>query len=276
MVKLINKGVVTKQRMYLIIYCVRLLIKIQFMAKFGKWIGGGLGWALGGPIGAILGYTVGAYIDGAQDEFDVEHGRYESPHRYHTNSGDFGMSLLILSAAVMKADGKVMKSELDYVKQFFTHQFGSSKTNEFLRVLKDLLDKDFPLREVCEQIRHNMRHPLRLQLLHYLFGISKADGHVHTNEIEMIARIATYLGISVKDFESIKAMFVQTTESPFKILEVDTNATNDEIKKAYRKMAVKYHPDKVSQLGEDVQQSAKDKFQKVQQAYETIKKERAF
>lgn len=246
------------------------------MAKFGKWIGGGLGWALGGPIGAIIGMSIGAFIDKAQVEFDTDYKGDNSSRRYHTGSGDFGMSLLILSAGVMKADGKVMKSELDYVKEFFQRQFGQQKTNEFMRVFKDILQKDVPIREVCEQIRYNMKHPLRLQLIHYLFGISQADGHIHSREIEVIASIAAYMGISDKDFESIKAMFVKTSESPYKILEIDKDTPDAEVKKAYRKMAQKYHPDKVSQLGEDVQNSAKEKFQKVQEAYEYIKKERGF
>jgi DnaJ like chaperone protein len=255
-----------------------IFVKILLdMAKFGKWIGGGLGWALGGPIGALLGYSVGAFFDRSTVDVDVNGNSASAAggkFRHNTESGDFGMSLLILSAAVMKADGKVMKSELEYVHKFFLRQFGEDKTVEFMRVFKDLVKKEVPLKSVCEQIRFNMQHPLRLQMLHYLFGISQADGHVHTKEVEVIASIASYMGISVKDFESIKAMFVKNAESPYKILEIDKNATDSEVKKAYRKMALKYHPDKVSQLGDDVKMSAKEKFQKVQDAYETIKKEK--
>ena len=94
------------------------------MAKFGKWIGGGLGWAFGGPIGAILGYAIGSMFDGASDS-PYLHARQ---HGGATRSGDFGISLLILAGEVMKADGKVLKSELDYIKTFFVQQFGVEDT----------------------------------------------------------------------------------------------------------------------------------------------------
>jgi DnaJ like chaperone protein len=119
-----------------------------------------------------------------------------------------------------------------------------------------------------------MDHPSRLQLIHFLFGISSADGHVHSTEVEEIRRISGYLGIRQVDFESIKAMFYKDVFSAYKILEVTPDANNDEIKKAYRKMATKYHPDKVSHLGAEFQKAAKEKFQEVQAAYEQIKKER--
>ncbi len=69
-------------------------------------------------------------------------------------------------------------------------------------------------------------------------------------------------------------MFVPETDSSYKILEIERTASNDEVKKAYRKMAMKYHPDKVSHLGEDYRKSADEKFKKVNEAYEKIKKER--
>jgi DnaJ like chaperone protein len=115
---------------------------------------------------------------------------------------------------------------------------------------------------------------MRLQLIHYLFGIARADGHVDSNEVNTVQTIANYLNVSSKDFDSIKAMFYKDVNSAYQILEITSSANEDEIKKAYRKMAIKYHPDKVSALGEEFQKAAKEKFQKVQEAYETIKKEK--
>lgn len=243
---------------------------------FGKWIGGGLGWVLGGPLGALAGFAVGSMFDRATGTVpDEGQGQGQRRNfRYRTTPDDFSMSLLVLSAAVMKADGKVLKSELNYVKQFFSKQFGAAYTSSQMKGLQELLKKEIPLRQVCMQIKHNMEHPLRLQLLHYLYGISKADGHVHASEVKVIEQIAYYLGISAKDMASIKAMFYKETGSAYKILEVQKSASDAEVKKAYRRMAVKHHPDKVSHLGEEFQKAAKEKFQKVQEAYESIKKER--
>ena len=102
--------------------------------------------------------------------------------------------------------------------------------------------------------------------------MAAVDGEVHASEIKIISRIAAYLGISQKDYNSIKAMFLKEVDSDYKILEIGKNASSQEIKKAYRKMAVKYHPDKVSHMGEEFQKAAKEKFQRVQEAYENIKK----
>ena len=241
------------------------------MAKFGKWIGGGLGWAFGGPIGAIIGFTVGSMFDGGTRE--IQRGTTTGfPGR--TTTGGYVASLLVLVAAVMKADGKILKSELDYVKKFMVHNFGEASATEAVKMLKDLLQQTIPVDDVCNQIRQNMNYSARLQLVHFMFGIAQADGHIHASEQQLIAHICQQMGISNSDFESIQAMFVKNTESDFKILEIERSASNTELKKAYRRMAMKYHPDKVSHLGEDFQNAAKEKFQKVNQAYENIKKER--
>jgi DnaJ like chaperone protein len=234
-------------------------------AKYGKWVGGGLGWALGGPIGGILGFIFGSMYDGMQS------GTYEYKT---TQRGDFSVSLLILAAAVMKADGKVMKSELNYVKIFFERQFGTIEAQRNIGLLQEILKQDINLQEVCGQIKNYMDYSSRLQLIHFLFGISRADGKFHPREVEVIEQIGRYISITLQDFASIKAMFIKDTTSAYKILEVDSSASDEEIKKAYRKMAVKYHPDKVAHLGEDVQKAAKEKFQKLNEAYEQVKNER--
>lgn len=242
------------------------------MAKFGKWVGGGLGWAFGGPIGALVGFAFGSAIDAAIGGEDVGGTTYQRYKR--TQPGDFGLSLLVLIAAVMKADGKVVKSELDYVKRYFLKQFGSDQTQQHLLALREILKKDIPLHDVCLQIKNYTMYPARLQLIHLLFGVAIVDGRIDDSELNVINQIASYLGIRTNDFLSIKAMFFKETDSDYKILEIDKSANDDEVKKAYRRMAVKYHPDKVSHLGEEFQKGAKEKFQKVQEAFENIKKQR--
>ncbi len=240
------------------------------MAKFGKWIGGGLGWALGGPIGGIFGFFIGSALDGSSKTRHQGTGTMSN----RTTTGGYVMSLLVLVAAVMKADGKILKSELDYVKKFLVQNFGADSATEAIKILQDLLKQTIPVTDVCLQIQSNMNYSSRLQLMHFLFGIAQADGHVDKSELQLIVHICKTMGISDADINSIKAMFVKDTDSAYKILEIETTATNDELKTAYRRMAMKYHPDKVSYLGEDFQKAAKEKFQKVNEAYETIKAER--
>jgi len=242
------------------------------MAKFGKWIGGGLGFTVGGPIGALLGFAIGSLFDKAGDSSIDDSTTTRS--RYQSTPNDFGASLLVLVAAVMKADGKILKSELEFVRRFFNKQFGSEKTKQHMLVLRELLKKDIPLQEVCLQIKTYTMYPARLQLMHLLFGVAAVDNHIDDSELEIIQQIAAYLGIRQADYSSIKAMFVKEVDGDYKILEIDKQATNDEVKKAYRKMAVKYHPDKVAHMGDEYKDSAKQKFQKMKDAYETIKKQR--
>lgn len=249
--------------------------------SYGKWIGGALGWAIGGPIGGLMGFAFGAMVDDSSalkvwsnDNYNPRADRRYQSQRHHTRPGDFTSALLVLSAAVMKADGRHMKSELDFIRQFLTRQMGKAAATHQISLLGELLKKDIPLNEVCEQIRYYMEHPMRLQLLHYLFGIAKADGKVDKSEVKVIEYITHHLGISEKDAESIRAMFYKDAAASYTILEVDASASDDEVKKAYRRMAVKYHPDKVRDLGEMHQKAAQEKFIKVQEAYEHIKKER--
>ncbi len=238
------------------------------MVKLGKWIGGGLGWAFGGPIGALLGFFLGSFFDIATVSSS------KTSLNKGTQRGDFILTFLVLSAAVMKADKIIKKSELEFVKTFLKNNFGEQQTLESLQVLKELLEKDIPLDDVCHQVRFNMNNPLKLQIIHYLYGIAAADGEVHESEIRIIEEIAMKIGLSARDHNSVKSMFVRETDSAYEILGVSKSSTNDEIKKAYRSMAVKYHPDKVSNMGEDIQNAAKEKFQTLNDAYERIKRER--
>jgi len=251
------------------------------MANFAKWLGASLGWSFGGPIGGILGFAVGSFIDGFS-EADIKGYQQRIPEGQRrttttTRSGDFEVSLLILAAIVVKADGNIDRRELDFVRQSFVNMFGASRANKAFKLFSGIMKKnDISSRQVCIQIRQHMDHASRLQLMHFLFGIAKADGLVGELEIESIRKISVYLYISNRDFESIKAMFYSKndTVSSYKILEITKEASNDEVKKAYRKMVKKHHPDKVRHLGEEYQKGAEDKFRQIQKAYERIQKER--
>lgn len=236
--------------------------------NYGKWIGGGLGWAFGGPIGAIIGFAIGSAFGNSSDSQEYM--------GHTTQQRDFNVSLLVLSAAVMKADGSVKKSELDYVKRFFLSNFGQERAEKYILTLREILKQDIQVYEVSQQVGRFMDYSSKLQLLHYLFGIASADGATHENEVDVISVISKYMGVSSSDFQSIKAMFVQEVDSSYKILGIEASATDEEVKKSYREMAKKYHPDKVAYLGEDVRRSAEQKLQEVNEAYEKIKKQRGF
>jgi DnaJ like chaperone protein len=237
------------------------------MSSWNKWLFGGLGWAVGGPIGAIIGFALGSMTENAQVNL-------QGSSRSRTLPGDFGSALLILCGALMKADNQVKKSELEYVKAFFTRQFGVEYTRERMLLFREILKQDYSVTEVCYQIKSNLDYSSKLELIHLLFGLAKADGDLHTSEISFIEHISGLLDIKLPDFVSIKAMFVKDKLAAYKILEIDVTVSDEDVKKAYRRMAVKYHPDKVHHLGPDFRKDAEEKFKKINEAYEIIKKER--
>ncbi|MCK9255510.1 MAG: DnaJ domain-containing protein [Bacteroidales bacterium] len=238
------------------------------MIKVFKYIGAFIGWIFGGFIGAIIGFMFGSFID----SLSINTAKQETVRTPFRN--DFMISFLTLTAAIMKADGLVKKSELEYVKQFLRTNFGVQQTQEALQILKRILNTNIDIDKVCTKVRYGMQHAIKLQIIHYLFGIANADGEIHKNEIYLLEQIAFKIGLSTSDYKSIKSMFIEETDSAYQILGVSKSANEEDLKKAYRTMATKHHPDKVANLGEDVQNAAKQKFQKVNEAWEKIKKER--
>ncbi len=240
---------------------------------FGKWIAGALGWAMFGPIGGILGYYFASRVEKLA-EATVVYGEDQTWNQGQRNS--FLMSLFVLSAAVIKADGKTTEKELATLRAFFAQSFGAHAAEESVEIVKEVIKKDFNIYDVCMQIRSCMDYSQRLQLFHYLVSLGACDGLVQ-REVDVLEVIAHYMGLSKADADSIFAIFKptpQSNESNYRILGIEPSATNEEVKKAYRKMAIKYHPDKVATLGPDVQKAAEEKFKAISQAYEAICKER--
>lgn len=219
-------------------------------------------WSQDGALGSLLNM--------------IFNGRSQSTmgRRPYSRQANFHFCLLVLAAEVMKADGKVLRSELNYVKAFLLRNFGERKSLQMIQTLREILNQEYDLRAIARQIGTNMDYHSRLQLMQFLFGIASADGSCSYKETEVLKRIATNLFLNQSDYESLYAMFVGSSEDMYKILELDRSASDGEVKKAYHKMALKYHPDRVAHLGEEIKRSAELKFQKLTEAYEKIKKER--
>ena len=237
-----------------------------------RWLFAFIGYMIFRFPGALLGYFLGSVFEAGR--------RGQIRTSFQTNRAsaqDFELRLLALASIVIKADGKTSKSELDYVRLQFVQFFGKERANQIFRVynseFKNYNNSAF---EIGQFLVTRTRYEARLQMLDFLFRIAKADGRVSFSELDKLFEIAGYMRINKPDYESIKAMFVVQTDSAYTILEVSKLANDNEIKKAYRNLVKKHHPDKVRNLGSAAEQAAKEKFQRIQKAYEDIKNERRF
>lgn len=256
-----------------------------------KWLYGIIGWAILGPMGALIGFLAGTVFDffgGAQitggnnDDNTWRRtagggyttGGSATSDQYRTGQrNSFMMSLLVLATAVIKADGRLSSAELQNVRNFIRTNFGDDAAAQAESIVRQLMTRDINIFEVGAQIKMYMNYSQRLQLFQYLVQLAQCDGMVQA-ELDVLDSIASAIGLSNTDRDSLLNMYRQQADSAYKVLGIEPTATDEEVRKAYKRMALKYHPDKVATLGEDVQKAAEEKFKKVQQAYEQIKKER--
>ncbi|MGB1448726.1 MAG: TerB family tellurite resistance protein [Flavobacteriaceae bacterium] len=238
-----------------------------------KWITALLGYTYFRFGGAILGYFVGSMLE---QLFRQGQGKsFGSVQFQRMRTDQVQLNLLSLAAIVIKADGKVDERELRFVRNYFIANYGEAYASSiFTKFNTEVKKEQQNLNELTRLFVQGVRYETRLQILHFLFGIANADGHIAELEVQKIRQIANALQLRVMDFESIKAMFVKAADNAYKILEISPSATDAEVKKAYRNMAKKYHPDKLQTDDAALKKGAQEKFQQVQSAYEAIQKER--
>ena len=283
------------------------------MKWFGSWIGGTLGTMLGsGILGTLAGFCLGSIIDEVMDS-RADSNNYNANNQDHYSQGNgyqqyqygwqngtpnaqtyeeqrnsFLFSMLVLSSYIIKADGKIMHSEMEFVRQFLRQNFGEQAVNQGQEILLKLFEvqkqqgeQEFrkTIHQSCTEIKHYMDVSQRLQLLNYLVIIARVDGYVSPEEIKALKEVARHLGLTAKDVDSMLNMengarANSNIEDAYKVLGLSSTATDNEVKVAYRKMALKHHPDRVATLGEDIHKAAEKKFQDINDAKERIFKAR--
>jgi len=262
----------------------------------GKWIGGFIGWMAAGPLGALAGIVIGSLFDSMLDgvntpdnsgTFDSERFRQQgSPYSPPYDEGQrnsFLFALLVLASYIIKADGKAMHSEMELLRQFLRQNFGTGAVGQGDEILKKLFDEQRrvgwssfkrTVSQCCQQINQNMDYSQRLQLLSFLAMIAQADGSVPSSEVEALKECAQWMGISASEVDSLLHLEGNTLDDAYKVLGVSPSASDNELKRAYRRLALEHHPDKVAALGDDVRRAAEKKFQEINAAKERIWKAR--
>lgn len=263
-----------------------------------KWIGGFLGFiTTGSVLGAIAGYALGSFFD--RDEEPTDSNRqfnYGSDPRYtstrRTSSGSrvtegqqnsFRFCLMVLAAHVIQADGKIMHSEMEMVRKFLRNAFGEDAVQQGNEILLSLFEFrkqegenywNEQIREACREIEHSMPEAHRLQLVAFLAEIVKADGIVAESEIEALRLIASLLSLKGDVVSQLLSLGGNTLEDAYRVLGVKPDATDDEVRRAYKRMVVENHPDRVAALGEEIRKAATEKLQEINNAKEIIFKHR--
>ena len=236
-----------------------------------KWIAAFLGYSFFRFPGALLGFIVGGVVE----RFFNSSSSWSEVGSQRSTTAALQLNLLALAATVIKADGTVKQQELQFVRNFFITNYGTQMASTIFEKFNEEVKKERQnIPELTQIFNQRAPYETRLQILHFLFGVANADGSISKTELIKVEQIAAALGIRPSDMESIKAMFVKATDSAYKILEISSSASDDEVKKAYRTMAKKYHPDKLQSKDPALIRGAQEKFQKVQEAYEAIQKER--
>lgn len=268
----------------------------------GKWIGGFLGFIAGGPLGGLAGLVLGALFDvgldqvnepdrngqpwntgGSKTNFYQHNATANQQQRQQGERNSFLFSLLVLSAYIIRADGKVMHSEMETLRSFLRRNFGEVAVEQGDSIIRNIFDQqkqmgamafESIIRDCCFQIAAHMNSAQRLQLLSFLAELAKADGRIDPNEVNALRNLAQWLGFDARILDSMFNLDKHDTHSAYKVLGISPNATNDEVKAAYRKMALQHHPDRVATLGEDIRLAAEKKFKEINDAKERIYKER--
>lgn len=252
---------------------------------YGKWIGGLMGFMTMGPLGALAGFAIGSLFDNANDNENVTDNSSQQ-NEYMGQRNSFLFSMLVMASYIIRADGRIMHSEMEYVRNFLRNNFGEAAVSEGEQILLNLfeqrkqMDKANPMafrntiNQCGAQIAANMTYEERLQLLSFLVQIAKSDGHVCKEEIDALREVAASMGMSYQEVESMLNMRGSSLEEAYKVLEVSPDASDDEVRAAYKKMALKHHPDRVATLGEDIRKAAEEKFQDINNAKERIYKAR--
>jgi len=190
----------------------------------------------------------------------------------------FTIGLIALSAKMAKSDGVVTHDEVEAFSRLMHVPAGETAhvRQVFDLAKQDVAGYDAYARQIAELLDGD--RATLLQVLEGLFVVAAADGVLHEREENYLRSVSEILGIPESDFRYVRALFVRDASNPYEILGLSPSASDAEIKARHRKLAVQYHPDRLSGLGEGTElvASANRKLAAINAAFDTLRKERGF
>lgn len=238
-----------------------------------------IGFAFGGTFGALAGYFLGSFLESL---IPKKKGIPETVL--------YGITSL--SVILMKSDSSIMRSELYLFRDFMLNNFGKTAAAKAIDIFQEIKDEIISIEESCEQLNKILNYTEKTEILRYLFQLAYVDGNLNQAELSVLQSISYKFNINQQDFLYIKNTFFYynrqqssyekrstssqytSLENDYAILGVSSSDSNEDIKKAYRKLAIENHPDKIEHLGEMARKKAEENFKKINQAYQRIKKHR--
>ena len=239
------------------------------MSIWGKIIGGATGFAFGGPIGALLGGVAGHAIDKIKTKKKL-------PEETALKQIGFTIGVIVLSAKMAKADGKVTEDEIRAFKEKI-----NIPDNEIKNVAKlwDQAKKttdgfEIYARQIANLLEKNSS--VLEELLKLLIIIALADGKITIPEIKYLKEVGNIFGFSEEDFERIYSSKSGVSSDPYQILGVSRDASIDEIKQKWKQLAINHHPDRLISQGipEDLIHKSTSRLKEINNAWDTIQNKR--
>lgn len=253
------------------------------MSIWGKLAGASAGFVLGGPLGALLGGLAGHLYDRLQGGKAEELAPATEPRELRRLV--FSAGLVALAAKLAKADGVVTRDEVQAFREVF--RVDEAEAREIAKLYNEAKQSPFGFEAYAAQVAELLEHDPALleELLDGLIAIAAADGRLHRAEEHYLREVARIFGFGPWQFEHILARWqaafrrqapAAEEPDPYAVLGVSRDATDEEIKQAWRRLVREHHPDRLIAAGlpEEMVKQANDKLAAINAAYERIAKER--